>query len=68
MMVKLERRRRRPGRISIMEERELIAAHDRLEKFTATVAAIIQVASSMRNSVHQIRIEDVERLVEHRAN
>jgi hypothetical protein len=64
----LEHRRRRPGGISIIEERELFAIRDRLEEFPAAVAAIIEVASATRKSVDQIRLEDVERWDDRRAS
>ena len=64
----LEHRRRRPGGISIIEERELFAIRDRLGEFPAAVAAIIEVAGATLKSVDQIRVEDVERWDDRRAS
>ena len=57
----IEQRRRQPGGISILEERELFAIRSRLEDFPAAVRAIAELAGGRRQSLDQIRVEDVER-------
>ena len=65
--VEIERRRRQPGGISILEERELFVIRDRLEEFPAAVGAIAALTSARRVSLDQIRVEDVERWDDRRA-
>ncbi len=57
----IERRRREPLGITILEERELFAIRDRLEDFPAAVRAIAELTGARRQSLDQIRVEDVER-------
>lgn len=57
---KIERRRRQPGGISILDERELFAIRERLEDFPAAVRAIAELSGARRQSLDQIRVEDVE--------
>jgi hypothetical protein len=64
----LEHRRRRPGGISIVEERELFAIRSRLEEFPAAVNAIVELTGALRKSVGQISVDDVERWDERRAS
>ena len=56
----IERRRRQPGGISILDERELFAIRERLEDFPAAVRAIAELSGARRQSLDQIRVEDVE--------
>ena len=64
----IERRRRQPGGISIVEERELFAIRARLEEFPAAVGAITQLTGAMRKSLDQISVEDIERWDDRRAS
>ena len=64
----IERRRRQPGGISIVEERELFAICERLEHFPAAVGAIAELTGAMRKSLDQICVEDVERWDDRRAS
>jgi hypothetical protein len=57
----IERRRRQPDGISILDERELFAIRERLEDFPAAVRAIAELSGARRQSLDQIRVEDVER-------
>jgi len=59
--VEIERRHRQPGGISILDERELFAIRARLEDFPAAVRAIAELTGARRQSLDQIRVEDVER-------
>lgn len=59
--VDIERRRREPRGISIMDERELFAIRERLEQYPAAVRAIAELAGGRRQSLDQISVEDVER-------
>lgn len=56
----IERRRRQPGGISIVDERELFAIRAQLNEFPAAVSAIAQLAGAMGKSLDQIRVEDIE--------
>jgi hypothetical protein len=56
----LEEAMRRPGGIRVTEERELFAIRERLEDFPAAVRAIAELARARRQSLDQIRVEDVE--------
>lgn len=57
----IERQRRQPGGITIIEERELFAIRYRLEDFPAGVRAIAELSGARHQSLDQIRIEDLER-------
>ncbi len=57
----IERRRRQPHGISIIDERELFAIRERLEDYPAAVRAIAELTGARRQSLDQIRVEDVER-------
>jgi hypothetical protein len=57
----IERRRRQPGGITIVDERELFAIRERLEDFPAALRAIAELTGARRQSLDQIRVEDVER-------
>lgn len=56
----IEGRRRQPGGISIVDERELFAIRAQLSEFPAAVTAIAQLAGAMGKSLDQIRVEDIE--------
>ena len=64
----IEQRRRQPGGISILEERELFAIRARLEEFPATVGAIIHLTRATRKSFDQVCVEDIERWDDRRAS
>ncbi len=57
----IERRRRQPHGISIIDERELFAIRERLEDYPAAVRAIAELTGARRQSLDQIRVDDVER-------
>jgi hypothetical protein len=57
----IERHRRQPGGITILEERELFVIRERLEDFPAAVRAIAELSGARRQPLDQIRVEDVER-------
>ena len=57
----IEQRRRQPGGISILEEREFFAIRARLEEFPAAVGAIIQLTRATSKSLDQVCVEDIER-------
>jgi hypothetical protein len=57
----IERRRRQPGRISILDERELFAVRARLADFPGAVRVIAELIGARRHSLDQVRVENVER-------
>ncbi len=64
----LDRRRRQPGGISALEERELFSIRTQLEEFPAAVTAITQISGATRKSLDQICVEDIERWDDRRAS
>jgi len=58
----LESGLRQPGGIRVMEERELYALRQRLQRYPEAVAAILQAAATLRRPVDSLSSDDIHNI------